>query len=226
MEGMTMGDSTLMDAVRSGDIAEAERQLRAGADVNGNGPEQGWTALNYAAGRGDVNMIRLLLDHGADLARTGKDERTPYMIALAAGRVDAARLLRDVEREKGLVIEAHHVERPYCKAYYLKDLRAYPGWQEQKINWEDGRYDDPDEDRPPKARLDDDDVVFLHHDYTVTELVGRNENVLFNDVTDAWKIFCHETLGFRVPDDFDLILPDHEMEKALAEQEGETALTS
>ena len=212
-----MGSGSLIEAAKTGDLAEAERLLRTGADVNAGDPEQGWTALNYAAGKGDVKMVRLLLDHGADLSKVGTDERTPYMIALAAGRVDAARLLRDVEKEKGIVIEAHHAERPYCKAYYLKDLRAFSGWKEQKINWEDGRYDDPDEGQP-KSRLDDEDVVFLHPDYTVTELVWRNENVLFNDVTEAWKTFCHEQLKFRVPDDFDLIVPDHEMEKALANQ--------
>lgn len=219
-----MGNTLLIEAVRTGHVGEATQLLRSGADVNEHGSEQGWTALNYAAGKGDVSMVRLLLDHGADLTKVGHDERTPYMIALAAGRVEAARLLRDVEREKGLVIDAHHTERPYCRACYLKDLRAYPGWKEQRVNWEDGRYDDPDEGRPAKTQFADDDVVFLHHDYTVTELVWRDENVLFNDVTEAWKTFCHETLGFRVPDDFDLIVPDHEMEKAIADQEKEKVL--
>ena len=213
-----MANTPLIEAVRAGDVSETERLLRSGVDVNENGSEQGWTALNYAAGRGDAAMIRLLLDRGADLAKVGADERTPYMIALAAGRVDAARLLRDVEREKGVVIDAHHAERPYCKAYYLKDLRAFPGWTEQRINWEDGRYDDPEDGHAPKTSLGDDDVVFVHHDYTVTELVWRNENVLFNDVSDEWKKFCHDRLGFRVPDDFDLIVPDYEMEQAVASQ--------
>lgn len=214
-----MGSGLLIEAAKTGDLAEAERLLGSAADVNESDAEQGWTALNYAAGRGDVKMIRLLLDRGADLTKVGRDERTPYMIALAAGRVDAARLLRDVEQEKGIVIDAHRAERPYCKAYYLKDLRAYPGWREQRINWEDGRYDDAEEGQPAKAPLADEDVVFLHPDYTVTELVWHDENVLFNDVTDEWKKFCTEQLGFRVPDDFDLIVPDHEMEKALAGQE-------
>lgn len=219
-----MGNTLLIEAVKTGDLAEVERLLRSGADVNEAGSEQGWTALNYAAGKGEVKLIRVLLDHGADLSKCGADERTPYMIALAAGRVDAARLLHDVESERGLFIEAHHTERPYCKAYYLKDLRAFPGWKEQRINWEDGRYDDPEEGQPAKTQFADDDVVFLHHDHTVTELVWINENVLFNDVTDAWKTFCREQLDFRVPDDFDLIVPDHEMEKALASQEAVSAV--
>jgi hypothetical protein len=57
--------------------------------------------------------------------------------------------------------------------------------------------------------------VFLHHDYTVTQLGWRNEKVLF-DVTEEWKTFCHEQLGYHVPDDFDLIVPDHEIGKAVA----------
>jgi hypothetical protein len=34
----------------------------------------------------------------------------------------------------------------------------------------------------------------------------HDENVIFNHVTDEWKRFCTETLGFKVLDDLDLIV--------------------
>jgi hypothetical protein len=31
--------------------------------------------------------------------------------------------------------------------------------------------------------------------------------VIFDQVTPQWKEFCASVLGFKVPDDFDLIVP-------------------
>lgn len=75
----------------------------------------------------------------------------------------------------------------YCTAYYLGDLRRYPGWTS----------DDHD--------LKDEDVVFLHQDYTVTRSMWADENVIFNNVTELWKEFCNNELRFAVPDSLDLI---------------------
>ena len=47
--------------------------------------------------------------------------------------------------------------------------------------------------------------MFLHEDYTVTESMWHNENVIFNQVTPEWKQFCTNQLRFRIPDDLDLI---------------------
>ena len=52
----------------------------------------------------------------------------------------------------------------------------------------------------------DDDVVFLHEDYTVTQSIWSNENVIYNDVTPEWQNFCNTVLEFKVPDDLDLIV--------------------
>src|SRR5262249_58866336 len=78
-------DQALFEAARGGDLETAERLLESGADVN-QGDEQGWTPLNFASGRGNLAMVKLLIEKGADPFKTGRDNRTPYTIALAAGR--------------------------------------------------------------------------------------------------------------------------------------------
>jgi hypothetical protein len=68
----------------------------------------------------------------------------------------------------------------------VSDLRAFPSFTETQ-------------------QLADDDVVFLHQDYTVTRSIWAGEDVLFDNVTDEWKNFCNTELRFVVPDALDLI---------------------
>ncbi|MBL8094522.1 MAG: ankyrin repeat domain-containing protein, partial [Anaerolineales bacterium] len=44
---------------------------------------------------GQAELVRLLLDHGADLAQTTDDGRRPLDFALAGGHNDVAALLRE-----------------------------------------------------------------------------------------------------------------------------------
>src|SRR5262249_2178152 len=57
----------LYDAALAGKAGEVARLLEAGADVNDQG-DRG-TALHVAAFQGDVAMVTLLLDKGADIER-------------------------------------------------------------------------------------------------------------------------------------------------------------
>ena len=67
--------------------------IARGAVVDGRGSPDGHTPLHEAAFNGDLPLIRVLLEHGADRsARTGEGE-TALDIAVKQGRHEAARLL-------------------------------------------------------------------------------------------------------------------------------------
>jgi len=196
-----MSDLKLTEAVKAGNFQAVSEMIDSGADVNQQ-DEHGWTPLNWAAGKGDVAVVRSLLEHGADPLKLGHDERTPYLIALAAGQDEAARLLRDAEARTGLA-EANRPERSYCKAIVLKQARQYPAWAESRINWKESQ----DEDKPEGSSetLSEDEIVFLHRDLTVTHSMWPGENVIFDRVTPEWEEYCRDTLNFNPPDDLDLL---------------------
>lgn len=178
-----MTESEFIEAIKAGDRAAVEGMIDAGAELNQQ-DKQGWTPLNWAAGSGQLEIVDLLLEHGADPLVVGADLRTAQMIALAAGYADVVKRLREAEIKAGA---APSSERKYCRAYHVGDLRRYSGW--------------PGESQ----ELKDDDVVFLHHDYTVTKSMWAGEDVLFDNVTETWKEFCHHELRFAVSDSLDLI---------------------
>jgi len=202
MEG-NLGNEALIQAVKNGDRQKAEAAIAAGADVNAPGPEQEWPALNYASGKGDLAMVDLLVRSGADVFKRGRDNRTPYQIAVAAGHAAVARHLATAEASAGgdtqRISSRQSETRPYCKAYYLRDLRRFAAWSESRTNWKAAA------DDAPAAGFADDDVVFVHQDLTVTQSMFHNENVIMGTVTPQWRAFCTTELGFKVPDDFDLM---------------------
>ena len=193
----------LIDAVKSRDLLSSQKFITSGADVN-SADDQGWTPLSYASGNGDLDLVRLLLENGADVFRAASDHRTPYLIALAAGRVEVAKYLREVgERVDPEKSRSQWPERKYCKAYHLKERREFHAWTESgTISKGQRQKAEGDE---PASELEGDRVVYLHQDFSVTESMWSNEGVIFQQVTEEWKDFCSHKLGFKVPDDLDLI---------------------
>ena len=65
---MAFADSTrdLQLAARSGNLAEVKRLVESGVAVD-SADSWGTTPLLLAAGQGEVEMVRYLLEHGADL---------------------------------------------------------------------------------------------------------------------------------------------------------------
>ena len=189
-----MSDLKLIEEAKAGNSKGVEALIESGADVNQQ-DEQGWTALNFAAGNGDVALVKLLVEKGADVFKVGRDQRTPYMIALAAGRAEAARFLKEAEDNSPSNAPVRPA-REYCKAYHLGDLRKFAGWKEGQTAPDNG---------DAGRGYNDETIVYLHQDFTVTESMMRNEDVIFNDVTPEWEEFCRSSLQFKVPDDFDLM---------------------
>lgn len=198
-----MRESDLIEAVMAGEQATVKALIESGADVKQQ-DDQGWTPLSFAAGKGDLPMAKLLVDHGAYPFDVGRDNRTPYMIALAAGHVEVVKFLRAVEDETDLEkANSFRPERKFCKAYQLKELREFPYWLEQSAD-SNGK---AKAEQEKETGLTDDKVVFIHQDFTVTESFWHNENVIFDQVSESWRDFCATVLGFRVPTDLDLMVP-------------------
>lgn len=189
-----MSDLRLIEAVKSDDLTAARELIESGADVNQQ-DEHGWTPLNWAAGRGSTSLLQLLIESGGDIYRVGNDQRTPYDIALAAGHVEAVKLLLQAAQKSGRSFDDNG--RRYCRAYPLSELRRFPGWSENKIN--------PASPEPHTATGEADGIAFLHQDFTVTRSMWQGENIIFNEVTADWQAFCTKELGFKIPNDLDLI---------------------
>lgn len=188
-----MSEVDLIEAVKSGNKESVRELIAAGAQVNQQ-DKQGWAPLNWAAGKGDLEIVELLIQHGADPFLAGRDLRTPQMIALAAGQSEVVKALRRAEEGRN-GIDASAPGRKYCSAFHLKDLRRFPAWTENEIAGAG----------PDAKQLNGDDVVFLHGDYSVTRSIWANEDVVFDKVTEEWKNFCNSELQFTVPDDLDLV---------------------
>lgn len=81
----------------------------------------------------------------------------------------------------------------YCKAYLAEDLRRFPGWSEQNPPAVARAEGDGESETAASA------YFYLHDDFVVTAGVYRDEQVVFDQVTDSWRTFCRSDLGFDVP---------------------------
>ena len=178
-------EKKVIAAAQRGDIDALSALVAEGANINEQ-DEQGWTALHWSAGKGDLEVIKFLLEHQADITLTGQDNRTPFMVAQAAGNRDAGSVIASAEKAKGVWKDARQ-NKPYCKACYWKDITRYPHWPSSGSS----------EGRP----ADDETIVYLHQDFTVTKSVWRGENVIFTNITPEWIHFCESELKFSIPAD-------------------------
>ena len=94
--------------------------------------------------------------------------------------------------------------RKYCKAYYLKDLRAFDGWTEKR-----------EENEPD---LTDEDVVYLWDDFVVVRSPVLPGGVIFDNVTQQWQDFCHSTLQFEIPEELRYAYEETTEEEPVEEQ--------
>lgn len=105
----------LLTAGRKGDAEAVKALLAKGADVNAK-TRYGATALSYAADKGHLGVVRILLDHGANV--NVKDTfygETPLGWAAYRGHTDIVKLLLDkgAEAKAGALmtaVELGHIE--------------------------------------------------------------------------------------------------------------------
>jgi len=87
-------EKALFAAVARNDVQEADRLLREVlVEVNVRARYSGDTALDSAAGLGEVEMVRLLLDRGANPKIGDKDNLTPLQLAAHHGNLAIVRML-------------------------------------------------------------------------------------------------------------------------------------
>ncbi|HEU4506948.1 MAG TPA: ankyrin repeat domain-containing protein [Pyrinomonadaceae bacterium] len=188
-----MAKLQFIDAVQTDDLVRLQDLIDSRANVNEQ-DEHGWTALNWAAGKGNPAIVQLLVNNGADVFNAGRDQRTPYTIALAAGHVEVLDILQNAE-VKIAGQRSQREELKYCRAFPVGQLRQFVEWSAIEEN-------------PALAgrrALTNEEFLFVHHDYSVTDSMWHNENVILDQPTSAWKEFCTNELGFTVPNEIELI---------------------
>ena len=85
----------------------------------------------------------------------------------------------------------------YCRAYHARDFAAFPGWRPDPsalrpaVEEVDGR-----RVHAPRAALADGDILYLQEDFSVTDGIFLDENVVFADAGPEWRAFCAGPLGF------------------------------
>ena len=83
------GESALMLAALKGELAGAELLLGRGAAVS----MAGWSPIHYAATGPEPQLVKLLLDRGADIDAASPNGTTPLMMAAQYGSEESVKLL-------------------------------------------------------------------------------------------------------------------------------------
>ena len=87
----------------------------------------------------------------------------------------------------------------YCKSYKLSQLRQFPKWTEKAENARIVRKEVDGEIIESPRELSDDDYVYLHENFLVTDGIFIDENIIFSDVTPEWIEFCRNVLSQDPP---------------------------
>lgn len=82
-------ESPLMMAALRGDTDLVRKLIARGGDVN----KPGWTPLHYAATRGHLDVMQILLDESAYIDAESPNKTTPLMMAAYYGTPEAVKLL-------------------------------------------------------------------------------------------------------------------------------------
>ena len=92
------GFTLLHDMAHTGDLAKARLLIEHGADINSVDDEYRSTPLGYAARWGHVEMVKLLLDCGADPDKSGASWSTPLAWARKKNQTEVELALENRER--------------------------------------------------------------------------------------------------------------------------------
>ncbi|HEY6802296.1 MAG TPA: hypothetical protein VI306_01850 [Pyrinomonadaceae bacterium] len=85
----------------------------------------------------------------------------------------------------------------YCKAFPLGRLRQFSGWVEKPENAKKISREVNGEVIEDARKLTDVDYVYVQRDFTVTDGIFIDENIIFNAVTPEWIEYCRNVLGLQ-----------------------------
>ena len=87
----------------------------------------------------------------------------------------------------------------YCKAYPVKGFREFSGWTEDVHNLRKANEQREEKEIDVGMDLTDTDFLYLQENFTVTDGIFLDENVIFDKVTPEWTSFCQGALEFEPP---------------------------
>ena len=87
----------------------------------------------------------------------------------------------------------------YCKAYQLYQLRQFTEWSENIQNLKKKNEGVNAKEVETERALSEKDIFYIQENYTVTDGIFIDENIIFDNVTPEWKEFCEQTLHFEIP---------------------------
>jgi len=96
------------------------------------------------------------------------------------------------------------MNRKYCKAYHLQDMRQFHNWTEKR--------------EEQKPELTDDTIVYLWDDFTVVRSpIIPDKGIIFDRITPEWQDFCRITLHFEIPGDLRYAYEDQKEPQSTSE---------
>lgn len=85
----------------------------------------------------------------------------------------------------------------YCRPCQLSLLRKFPGWTEKAENARTIRKEVDGEIVESIRELTDALYVYVHYNFTVTDGIFIDENIIFSDVSPEWISFCRNLPGLQ-----------------------------
>lgn len=83
----------------------------------------------------------------------------------------------------------------YQKAYYLKQLREFAGWNEDRYQPTPAQSGSDE-----STELSDESIVYLNEELVVAAGCFEDSDVIFDQKSREWEAFCQDVLKFAVPD--------------------------
>lgn len=87
----------------------------------------------------------------------------------------------------------------YCKSFPLELLRRFPDWAENPENARRIKQEIDGETVERPRELTDSNYLYLQQNFTVTDSIFLDENIIFDKVTSEWIDFCINELKVNFP---------------------------